>query len=99
MRNMMLFGHRRFNEFLEIERGHKPKDAFAKAKRDAKNGLIKRKVTPGALVAIEYRINESGMALKPVLDQLMLFSLQHYPQEVCKDGRPKTLEDLFWPVS
>jgi hypothetical protein len=28
--------------------------------------------------------------------QLMVFSLQHYPHEVCKGGQPKTPEELFY---
>lgn len=96
MRNMMLFGHRHFNEFLSIE-GINPKTLSQRLKEMQKNGLVSRKVTPGTPVTIEYHVTEKGMALKPVLDQLMLFSLQHYPQEVCKDGRPKTLEELFKP--
>lgn len=36
------------------------------------------------------------MALELMHDYLMLFfSLQHYSQEVCKDGRPRILEELF----
>lgn len=98
MRNMMVFGHRHFNEFLEIE-GINPKTLSQRLKEMQKNGLIERKVTPGTPVTIEYYITERGMALKPVLDQLMLFSLQHYPHEVCKDGRPRTLEALFRQAS
>ena len=60
-----------------------------------KNGIIGRKVTPSTPATIEYYVTKKGMALKPVLDQLMLFSLQHYPEQVCKDGQPKTLEQLF----
>lgn len=98
MRNMMLFGHRHFNEFLAIE-GINPKTLSQRLKEMQKNGIIGRKVTHGTPVTIEYYITEKGMALKPVLDQLMLFSLQHYPEQVCKDGQPKTLEQLFKPES
>lgn len=93
MRNMMLFGHSHFNEFLEIE-GINPKTLSQRLKEMQKNGIVERKVNPGTPVSIEYFLTESGRALKPVLDQLMLFSMQHYPGQVCKDGQPMALEDL-----
>lgn len=93
MRNMMLFGHNHFNDFLEIE-GINPKTLSQRLKEMQKNGLVERKVNPGTPVSIEYFLTERGMALKPVLEQLMLFSMQHFPDQVCKDGRPMTLEDL-----
>ena len=93
MRNMMLFGHSHFNEFLEIE-DINPKTLSQRLKEMQKNGLVERKVNPGTPVSIEYFLTDKGRALKPVLDQLMLFSMQHYPQQVCKDGQPMTPEDL-----
>jgi DNA-binding HxlR family transcriptional regulator len=94
MRNMMIFGHKHFNEFLTIE-GINPKTLSQRLKEMQRNGLVERRVNPGTPVTVEYYLTERGNALKPVLDQLMLFSAQHYPQQVCKDGRPKTAEDLF----
>lgn len=93
MRNMMLFGHSHFNEFLEIE-GINPKTLSQRLKEMQKNGIVERKVNPGTPVSIGYFLTERGMALKPVLEQLMLFSMQHYPSQVCKDGQPMTLEEL-----
>jgi DNA-binding HxlR family transcriptional regulator len=94
MRNMMLFGHRHFNEFLDIE-GINPKTLSQRLKEMQRNGLVERRVNPGTPVTVEYYLTERGNALRPVLDQLILFSAQHYPQQVCKDGRPRTPEDLF----
>ena len=94
MRNMMFFGHRHFNEFLTIE-GINPKTLSQRLKEMQKNDIIGRKVYPGTPVRIEYFITEKGLALRPLLDQLMLFSVQNYPDQVCKDGVPRTLEDLY----
>ncbi len=93
MRNMMLFGHSHFNEFLEIE-GINPKTLSQRLKEMQRNDLIERRVHPGTPVSIEYFLTERGMALKPVLEQLMLFSMQHYSNQVCRDGLPMTFEDL-----
>ena len=94
MRNMMFFGHRHFNEFLTIE-GINPKTLSQRLKEMQKNDIIGRKVYPGTPVRIEYFITEKGLALRPLLDQLLLFSVQNYPDQVCKDGVPRTLEDLY----
>lgn len=60
-----------------------------------KDGLVERKVYAGTPVRIEYRLTEKGLALKPLLEQMMFFSMQHYPEQVCRDGRPKTVQDLM----
>jgi DNA-binding HxlR family transcriptional regulator len=93
MRNMMLFGHRHFNEFLGIE-GINPKTLSQRLKEMQRNGLVERRVNTDTPISIEYFLTERGRAFKPVLEQLMLFSLQQYPGQVCKGGQPMTLEDL-----
>lgn len=94
MRNMMFFGQRRFNEFLTIE-GINPKTLSQSLKEMQKNGLIERRVYPGTPVTIEYLLAEKGVELKPLLDHLMLFSVQNYPEQVCKGGAPKTIDELY----
>ncbi len=96
MRNMMHFGHRHFNEFLTIE-GINPKTLSQRLKEMQRNGLVDRKVHPGTPVKIEYFLTERGLALSPLLEQMMLFSMQHFPDQVCRDGRPMTLDDLIKP--
>jgi DNA-binding HxlR family transcriptional regulator len=94
LRNMMHIGHVRFNEFLTIE-GINPKTLSQRLKEMQKTGLVERKVYPGTPVKVEYHLTDRGLALKPLLDQMIAFSIQHYPKEVCMDGKPKTLEDLY----
>jgi DNA-binding HxlR family transcriptional regulator len=91
---MMHFGQKHFSEFLEIE-GINPKTLSLRLKEMQKDGLVERKVYAGTPVRIEYRLTEKGLALKPLLEQMMLFSMQHYPEQVCRDGRPKTVQDLM----
>jgi DNA-binding HxlR family transcriptional regulator len=93
LRNMLHNGHSHFNEFLEIE-GINPKTLSQRLKDMQRYGLIDRRVHPGTPVSIEYFLTERGRALQPVLQQLMAFSMQQYPKDVCKDGMPLTLDDL-----
>ncbi len=93
LRNMMHLGHSHFNEFLTIE-GINPKTLSQRLKEMQKSGLIDRRVTPGTPVTIEYYLTDTGKALKPILDTLMEFSMQHFAPQVCKDGMPHTIEEL-----
>lgn len=93
LRNMMHLEHKHFNEFLTIE-GINPKTLSQRLKEMQKTGLIDRRVTPGTPVTIEYYLTDTGKALRPILDSLMEFSMQHCAPQVCKDGMPHTIEEL-----
>ena len=56
-------------------------------------GLIKRKVYSYEMpVRVEYSLTEKGKALKSILDQMAIFSMQYCAKDVFKDGKPRTLE-------
>jgi DNA-binding HxlR family transcriptional regulator len=95
LRNMMNLGQTRFNEFLENIEGINTKTLSARLKEMQKTGLIERRVYKETPVRIEYHLTEKGMALKPLLEKMMNFSMLHYAKDVVKDGKPKTLEDIL----
>ena len=90
----MNFGQTRFNELLTIE-GINPKTLSLRLREMQKNGLIGRKVHNETPIRIEYFLTERGKALRPVLEQMTAFSIQHYPKEIFKDGKPRTLQEFF----
>lgn len=94
LRNMMNFGHTRFNEFLTIE-GINPKTLSIRLREMHRNGLIDRHVYHETPVRIEYCLTERGKALWPVLEQMMVFSIQHYPEEIFKDGKARTVQEFY----
>ncbi len=59
------------------------------------DGLIQRKVFHEKPIRIEYHLTEKGRALRPILDQMAIFSMQHCATDVFKDGKPRTLKQVF----
>ncbi len=94
VRNMMLYGHKRFNQFLEIE-GINAKILSARLKEMEKDSLIKREVFNETPVRIEYTLTEKGMALERILNQMAAFSMEYSAKEVFKDGKPREFEEVY----
>jgi DNA-binding HxlR family transcriptional regulator len=83
----------RFNQFVDHIEGVNPKILSARLKEMEQTGLIKRKVYSYEMpVRVEYFLTEKGRALKSILDQMAIFSMQYCAKDVFKDGKPRTLE-------
>jgi DNA-binding HxlR family transcriptional regulator len=94
IRNMIHHGHKRFNQFLEIEEIN-AKVLSARLKEMEKHGLIERKIYPDTPVRIEYTITEKGRALEPVLDQMSAFSMKYCAKDIFKDGKTRKPEQVY----
>lgn len=95
LRNMLYFNQTRFNQFLNSIEGINPKTLSARLKEMEKEGLIQRKVYVESPVRIEYNLTEKGRAMKPILEQMAVFSMRYCPRDVFKDGRPRTYQEVF----
>jgi len=95
LRNMILLNQSRFNQFLDSIEGINPKTLSVRLKEMEKNELIKRKIYPETPIRIEYSVTEKGEALKPILMQMAAFSMKYCCENVFKDGKPRTLEQVF----
>jgi DNA-binding HxlR family transcriptional regulator len=94
IRNMMHLGHKRFNQFLEIE-DINAKILSARLKEMEEDGLIERKIYPDKPIRIEYTITEKGNALAPILDQMSAFSMTYCAKDIFKDGRARKPEEVY----
>lgn len=94
IRNMIQLGHKRFNQFLEIEEIN-AKILSARLKEMERDGLIERKVYPENPVRVEYNITEKGMALEPILEQMSAFSMKYCSKDIFKDGKPRRPEQVY----
>jgi DNA-binding HxlR family transcriptional regulator len=94
IRNMIHRGHKRFNQFLEIEEIN-AKILSARLKEMENDGLIDRKVYPDTPVRIEYIITEKGRALEPILDQMSTFSMRYCAKDIFKDGKARKPEQVY----
>ena len=95
LRNMILLNQTRFNQFLDSVEGINPKTLSVRLREMEKSGLIKRKVYPDIPIRIEYSITEKGEALKPIIMQMAAFSMKYCSCDVFKDGKPRTVEQVF----
>jgi DNA-binding HxlR family transcriptional regulator len=59
-----------------------------------KNGLIHRKIYRETPIRIEYYLTEKGKALKSILDQMAMFSVQFCAKDVFKGGKPRMYEEI-----
>lgn len=94
IRNMTLYGHKRFNQLLEIE-GINAKILSARLKEMEKDGLIKREIFHETPVRIEYTLTEKGRALESILNQMAEFSMKHCAGDVFKDGKARKFEQVY----
>lgn len=95
LRNMLYFNQTRFNQFLGSIEGINPKILSARLREMERDGLIQRKVYVERPVRIEYHPTEKGRAMKPILQQMAIFSMRYCPEEVFKDGKPRTYQKVF----
>ena len=94
IRNMIHRGHKRFNEFLEIEEIN-AKILSARLKEMEKDGLIERIVFSEIPVRVEYHITQKGKALEPILDQMSAYSMKYCSKEIFKDGKARSPEQVY----
>jgi DNA-binding HxlR family transcriptional regulator len=94
LRNMIILGHTRFNQFETIE-GINSKTLAVRLKEMLENDLIGRKVYPGIPIRVEYSVTEKGKSVLPILEQMLAFSMKYAPEDVFADGRPRSFKDLL----
>ncbi|MEW6044657.1 MAG: helix-turn-helix domain-containing protein [Thermoproteota archaeon] len=97
LRNMGLLNQSRFNQLLESIEGINPKTLSIRLREMERNGLIERKIFPDTPPRVEYSITEKGLALKPVILAMAEFSMKYCAKDVFKDGRSRTLKQVFNP--
>jgi DNA-binding HxlR family transcriptional regulator len=95
LRNMMHLGHTRFSQLLDSIEEINSKTLSARLKEMESEGLVERKVYSESPVRIEYTLTQKGRALRPVLEQMALFSMQYYAGEIFADGKQRKLREVF----
>jgi DNA-binding HxlR family transcriptional regulator len=95
LRNMVILQQNRFNQFLGSIEGANPKTLSVRLREMEKDGLITRKIYPETPPRVEYAVTEKGMALSPILMKMAEFSMKYCCDDVFKDGKPRTLKQVF----
>jgi DNA-binding HxlR family transcriptional regulator len=94
LRNMIILGHTRFNQFETID-GINSKTLAVRLKEMLENDLIERRVYPGIPIRVEYSVTEMGKSVLPILEQMLAFSMKYAPEDVFADGRPRSFKDVL----
>jgi DNA-binding HxlR family transcriptional regulator len=91
LRDMISLNETRFNQFMESIDGINSKTLSKRLKEMEDSGLIKRKIYQHRPINIAYFLTEKGKAVKPILDHMANFSCKYLPEDVFKDGKPRSL--------
>ena len=94
LRNMIILKQKRFNEFLDSIERINPKTLSIRLKEMEKDGLINREVFNEKPIRIEYSLTNKGEALKPVLEQMAMFSMKYCCEQIFEDPQSVSLEKL-----
>jgi DNA-binding HxlR family transcriptional regulator len=95
LRDMMLYGKKRFNELLESVEGINSKTLSLRIREMERDGLIKRKVYAGMPLRVEYELTEKAENLRPVLEQMGEFSTRYCAQDVFRDKKPRSFKETL----
>ncbi len=95
IRNMVMRGQTRFNQFLDSIENTNPKTLSARLKEMEKNGLITRTLHDETPIRIEYNLTKKGEDLQGIIDQMAAFSMKHYSKQVFKDGKQRNYKQVF----
>ncbi len=95
IRNMAMREHTRFNQFLDNIEEINPKTLSTRLKEMEKAGLISREVYDEIPIKVEYHLTNKGKDLQGILIQMAAFSMKHYPKKIFKDGKSRTVNQVF----
>ncbi|HZA70044.1 MAG TPA: helix-turn-helix domain-containing protein [Nitrososphaeraceae archaeon] len=99
LRDMMLYGKKRFNELRESVEDINSKTLTLRLREMELDGLIVRRVYPETPVRIEYELTEKAKNLRPILEQLGEYSTRFCASNIFKDKRPRRFKDVLEEIS
>lgn len=94
LRDLILFGKKRFSELLKSIDGINQKTLSVRLKELEKGGIIKSKIYSENPKRAEYLITKKGRMLRPVLEQMAAFSLSYCSESVFEDKKPRSFKEI-----
>ena len=94
LRDLILFGKKRFSELLKSIDGINQKTLSVRLKELEKGGIIKSKIYSENPKRAEYLITNKGRMLRPVLEQMAAFSLSYCSENIFEDKRPRSFKEI-----
>jgi len=94
LRDLILFGKKRFSDLLESVEGINQKTLSIRLKELENGGIIKRKIYCVNPTRAEYLITKKGRMLRPILEQMAAFSLSYCSDSVFEDKKPRSFKEI-----
>ena len=95
----LFFGANRFSRIKDGVGSINPKVLSNRLKDLEDAGMIKRSVTAGRPVQIEYTLTEKGTNILPLLFSAAKYAMGNCPEVVFKDGKTHTAEEILGKMS
>jgi DNA-binding HxlR family transcriptional regulator len=84
-----------FSSILARSPGLTPRVLSFRLREMRAEGLIEKVADARDERVFHYRLTSKGKAALPILTALVAFGMEHLPEKVWADGKPRTLEDVF----
>lgn len=85
----LLRGPRHFNEFIANIDGLSPRILSSRLKELEREKLILKKIQRTTPLSIEYSLTEKGLAVMPILEQMVRWSIAWAPERIFDLGRDR----------
>ena len=95
----LFFGADKFGKIKSGVGRINPKVLSSRLKELEDSDMIKRSVTPGRPVRIEYSLTEKGRNILPLLFSAAKYSMANCPEVVFRDGKSYTAEEVLRKMS
>jgi DNA-binding HxlR family transcriptional regulator len=95
LRDIAFLQFNRFNQMINTIPGLTPRVLSMRLKELESDGIIEKVPHPGYPLRVEWRLTEKGKDVMPILMSFIGFGSKWYPERVFKDGRPRTVPQLF----
>ncbi len=95
LRDIAFLEFNRFNQMVKTIPGLTPRVLSMRLKELERDGIIERGHDNGYPLHVEWQLTEKGKDVMPILMSFIGFGSKWYPERVFKDGRPRTVRELF----
>ena len=95
LRDLILFGKKRFSDLLKSIDGINKKTLSVRLKELENGGIIKSRIYCENPIRAEYLITKKGRMLRPVLEQMAAFSLLYCGESIFEDKNQDPLRKLW----
>jgi len=94
LRDLILFGKKRFSELLKSIDGINKKTLSVRLKELENGGIIRSKIYCENPIRAEYLITKKGRMLRPLLEQMAAFALSYCSENVFEDKKPRSFKEI-----